>query len=174
MKNIPTMPTRIRTSYLTTLAGLAAATTLPAQQSERPNVIFILCDDLGFADIEAYGNQHIATPNINKLAKNGMSFTQMYASSTVSGPTRASLMTGEHTGRTKIRGHIEISPEGQAPLDTTVKTIAHLFKKAGYATGGFGKWGMGFPGSGSEPTDVGFDRFYGYNCQRQAHFYYPT
>ncbi len=172
--NTPTITNRPGSIFLAALAGVAVAAPISAQSPTQPNVIFFLCDDLGFADIEAYGNQHISTPNINKLAAKGMSFTQVYSSSTVSGPTRASLMTGEHTGRTKIRGHIEISPEGQAPLDTTVKTIAHLFKKAGYATGGFGKWGMGFPGSGSEPTDVGFDTFYGYNCQRQAHFYYPA
>jgi arylsulfatase A-like enzyme len=157
---------------LTALASLAFTNT-QAQQTEKTNVIFMMVDDLGFADVEVYGNQYISTPNINKLARNGMTFTQMYASCSVSAPTRASLMTGEHTGRTKIRGNREISPEGQEPLDPTVRTIAHVFKTAGYTTGAFGKWGLGFPGSGSEPTDVGFDRFYGYNCQRQSHFFYP-
>ncbi len=138
-----------------------------------PNVVFILCDDLGFSDIEAYGNQIISTPNINKLVNRGMSFTQFYAASTVSAPSRASLLTGQHVGYTKIRGNKEIYPEGQEPLDPSVKVIPQLFKQAGYTTGAFGKWGLGYPGSGSEPTDVGFDKFYGYNCQRESHSYYP-
>ncbi len=152
----------------------SAVFSLQGQNSEKPNVIFLLCDDLGFADIEAYGNQYISTPNINKLVNQGMSFTQNYAGSSVSAPSRASLMTGLHTGHTKVRGNHEISPEGQAPMKEGVKTIAQLFKKAGYKTGAFGKWGLGFPNSGSEPNDKGFDTFYGYNCQRQSHFYYPN
>lgn len=139
-----------------------------------PNVVYILADDLGFSDIEAYGNQHISTPNINKLTKDGMSFTQLYSGTSVSAPSRASLMTGQHTGHTKIRGNKEITPEGQEPLDPNVKTIAQLFKTAGYTTGAFGKWGLGYPGSVAEPTKMGFDKFYGYNCQRQAHSYYPS
>ena len=102
------------------------------KSSDTPNVIFILADDLGFSDIEAYGNQFISTPNINKLAKEGMSFTQLYSGTSVSAPSRACLMTGQHTGHTKIRGNREISPEGQEPLDGSVKTIAQLFKNAGY------------------------------------------
>lgn len=144
------------------------------KSSDTPNVIFILADDLGFSDIEAYGNQFISTPNINKLAKEGMSFTQLYSGTSVSAPSRACLMTGQHTGHTKIRGNREISPEGQEPLDGSVKTIAQLFKNAGYVTGAFGKWGLGYPGSAAEPNKVGFDKFYGYNCQRQAHSYYPA
>lgn len=143
------------------------------KSADAPNVIYFLCDDLGFSDIEVYGNQIISTPNINKLAKNGMSFTQHYSGSTVSAPSRASLVTGQHTGHTKIRGNREISPEGQEPIDVSVKTIAQLFKTAGFTTGAFGKWGLGYPGSGAEPNDVGFDTFYGYNCQRESHSYYP-
>ncbi len=162
---------------LATATGLSLASSfssLQAQDCEKPNVIFLLCDDLGFADIEAYGNQYIATPNINRLVNEGMSFTQNYAGASVSAPSRASLMTGLHTGHTKVRGNYEIAPEGQAPMREGIKTIAELFQSAGYTTGAFGKWGLGYPGSGSEPNDKGFDTFYGYNCQRQSHFYYPN
>lgn len=160
---------------LTSVAvGVNAQPAPKATKSTLPNVIYILADDLGFADIEAYGNQHISTPNISKLAQRGKSFTQHYAGSTVSAPSRACLLTGQHTGHTKIRGNREISPEGQEPLDKSVKTIAQLFKNAGYTTAAFGKWGLGYPGSGTEPNDVGFDQFYGYNCQRQAHSFYPA
>ncbi len=158
------------------VAANAQAAEAPKQSSAitTPNVIYIIADDLGYSDIEAYGNQHISTPNINKLAKSGMAFTQFYAGTSVSAPSRASLMTGQHTGHTKIRGNKELQPEGQEPLDPTVKTIAQLFKAAGYSTGAFGKWGLGYPGSVAEPTKMGFDKFYGYNCQRQAHSYYPA
>ena len=140
---------------------------------DRPNVIYLLCDDMGYSDIEAYGQQMISTPNLTKLVQQGMSFTQFYASTAVSAPSRASLMTGQHTGHTKIRGNMEIQPEGQEPLDPNVKTLGNLFQENGYVTGCFGKWGMGYPGSGGEVNDMGFDVFYGYNCQRKAHKYYP-
>ena len=161
----------------TVSVGLNAQADKIVTQSDepvRPNIIYIMADDLGFSDIEAYGNQHISTPNINKLTKDGMSFTQLYSGTSVSAPSRACLMTGQHTGHTKIRGNYDLSPEGQEPLDPTVKTIALLFKSAGYATGAFGKWGLGYPGSVAEPTKMGFDKFYGYNCQREAHSYYPA
>lgn len=141
--------------------------------TERPNVIYLLCDDMGYSDIEAYGQQMISTPNLTSLVNNGMSFTQFYASTAVSAPSRASLMTGQHTGHTKIRGNKEIQPEGQEPLDPNVETLGNLFQQNGYVTGCFGKWGMGYPGSGGEANDMGFDVFYGYNCQRKAHSYYP-
>lgn len=141
--------------------------------TERPNVIYLLCDDMGYSDIEAYGQQMISTPNLTWLVNNGMSFTQFYASTAVSAPSRASLMTGQHTGHTKIRGNKEIQPEGQEPLDPNVETLGNLFQQNGYVTGCFGKWGMGYPGSGGEANDMGFDVFYGYNCQRKAHKYYP-
>ncbi|MDO4707748.1 MAG: arylsulfatase [Porphyromonadaceae bacterium] len=145
---------------------------LQAQTAERPNVIFILADDLGYGDVGCYGQQIIQTPHIDALAREGVRFTDFYAGCSVSAPSRASLMTGLHTGRTKIRGNKEIQPEGQAPMaDRT--TLGTLFKSAGYRTGLFGKWGLGFPGSGAEPLDRGFDRFYGYNCQRVSHLYYP-
>ena len=169
-----------KTKYLPYISGsmLLSAVAAPAAlgqnlNPEKPNVIYFLCDDLGFADIEAYGNQHIATPNINRLAANGMSFTQHYSGSTVSGPSRACLMTGQHTGHTHIRGHIE-HPNGQEPLDPNVKILPQLFKSQGYATGVFGKWGLGHETSNTKPNDMGFDKFYGYINQVHAHTYYPT
>ncbi|MCD8209036.1 MAG: arylsulfatase [Bacteroidales bacterium] len=141
--------------------------------ASRPNVVFILADDLGYGDISPYGQQHILTPNLERLAAQGMVFTQAYAGCAVSAPSRASLMTGLHTGHTFIRGNFEIDPEGQCPMPAGTFTLGTLFQNAGYATGAFGKWGLGYPGSESDPLKVGFDEFFGYNCQRQAHHYYP-
>lgn len=157
---------------------MAAAMPLVSCQQEKAtepiNVIYILCDDMGYRDIEVYGQEKIETPSLNRMAEEGMKFTSFYAGTSVSAPSRASLMTGQHTGHTQIRGNKEIQPEGQAPLDPNVKTIAEMFKAAGYTTGCFGKWGLGYPGSGSEPINRGFDSFFGYNCQRYAHSYYPA
>lgn len=160
------------------LAGTAAAATLVScgtakTPESRPNVIYIMADDLGYADITPYGQQLIETPNIERLAAQGMLLTQCYAGCTVSAPSRASLMTGLHTGHTYVRGNYEIDPEGQCPMPAGTYTLGTLFSNAGYATGAFGKWGLGYPGSESVPSKVGFDRFYGYNCQRMAHTYYP-
>ena len=138
------------------------------------NVIYILADDLGYGDIGCYGQKFIKTPNLDRMAAEGMLFTQHYAGCTVSAPSRASLMTGLHTGHTQIRGNKEIAPEGQEPMRGDTYTIAKLFKSKDYTTGLFGKWGLGYPGSESEPNVMGFDEFYGYNCQRQAHTYYPN
>ena len=139
----------------------------------KPNVIFILADDLGYGDLSCYGQQKFATPNIDRLAKSGMLFTQHYSGATVCAPSRSALLTGMHTGHTPIRGNYEVKPEGQYPLPDSVTTIAEVFKQAGYKTGAFGKWGLGHPGSEGTPANQGFDEFYGYNCQRLAHHYYP-
>ncbi len=144
---------------------------LMAQQN-KPNVVFILADDLGYGDITPYGQKLIETPHLQKMAEEGMRFTDFYAGCSVSAPSRASLMTGLHTGHTQIRGNKEIKPEGQAPMGDK-PTLANLFKQAGYQTGIFGKWGLGYPSSGTEPLDKGFDTFTGYNCQRESHLYYP-
>lgn len=158
-------------SHISTLF-LSAISALGFSQNKTPNVIFILADDLGYSDIQPYGQEKILTPNLNAMARNGMQFMQFYAGTSVSAPSRASLMTGLHTGHTHVRGNKEYAPEGQEPLGTD-KTLGDLFQSAGYVTGCFGKWGLGFPSSGAETTDKGFDVFYGYNCQRQAHTYYP-
>jgi arylsulfatase A-like enzyme len=141
--------------------------------AKKPNVIYILADDLGYGDLSCYGQSHFQTPNIDALAKKGMKFTQHYSGSTVCAPSRCALLTGKHIGHAVVRGNSEFMPEGQQPMPADTVTMAHMFQKAGYTTGLFGKWGLGAPGSVSEPLKMGFDRFYGYNCQRQAHHYYP-
>lgn len=139
-----------------------------------PNIIFILADDLGYGDLGCYGQEKIKTPNIDRLASQGMRFTQFYSGSTVCAPARSSFLTGTHTGHTYIRGNKEVIPEGQEPLADSIKTFAMLLQKSGYTTGAFGKWSMGIVGSTGSPEKKGFDQFYGYNCQRQSHRYYPT
>ena len=142
--------------------------------SKRPNIVFIMADDLGYGDLGAYGQVKIETKHIDSLASSGMKFDNFYAGTSVCAPSRSSLMTGQHTGHTYIRGNKEIEPEGQQPLDDSVQTIAMLLQKAGYTTGAFGKWGLGMVGTTGAPDRKGFDEFYGYNCQRQSHRYYPT
>jgi arylsulfatase A len=154
------------------LVALVCLTTL-CQAARKPNVIYILADDLGYGDLSVYGQTHFKTPHIDALAARGMLFKQYYSGAPVCAPARAALMTGKHTGHTSIRGNSEVQPEGQSPMPADTRTLAHLFKSAGYTTGLFGKWGLGAPGSDSEPLKMGFDRFYGYNCQRHAHHYYP-
>ncbi len=141
--------------------------------ARAPNIIFILADDLGYGDISTLGQKRFKTPHIDALADEGMLFTQCYSGSTVCAPSRCSLLTGLHTGHTFVRGNAEIEPEGQASMPANTITVAHLLKQAGYKTAVFGKWGLGAPNSDSEPLKMGFDRFYGYNCQRLAHHYYP-
>ncbi|MGN5955249.1 arylsulfatase [Sphingobacterium lactis] len=143
-------------------------------QNKKPNIIFILADDLGYADVGAYGQEKILTPNIDELAKNGKLYTDFYAGAPVCAPSRSSLMTGQHTGHTYIRGNKEIVPEGQEPLAANIETFVQNLKAAGYKTGAFGKWGLGMVGTTGDPLKKGFDVFYGYNCQRQSHRYYPT
>lgn len=144
-----------------------------SQDSLRPNIVYILADDLGYGDLSCYGQEHFETPHIDELAASGMLFTQHYAGTTVCAPSRASLMTGKHTGHTYIRGNKEWQPEGQYPLEAGAFTLAEALQESGYTTGAFGKWGLGYPGSEGDPVNQGFDRFYGYNCQRMAHNYYP-
>lgn len=143
-------------------------------QQKKPNIVFILADDLGYADIGAYGQTKIKTPHLDNLAKQGMKFTEFYTGTSVCAPSRSSLLTGQHTGHTYIRGNKELEPEGQEPLVDSVVTFAMQLKDAGYTTGAFGKWGLGMVGTSGDPNRKGFDNFYGYNCQRQAHTYYPT
>ncbi len=140
---------------------------------KKPNIIFILADDLGYGDLSFLGQQYIETPAIDRLAREGMFFSSFYSGSTVCAPSRSAFLTGLHTGHTPIRGNSEVQPEGQYPLADSVQTIPEILKSAGYVTGAFGKWGLGFPGSEGDPINQGFDRFFGYNCQRYAHRYYP-
>lgn len=142
--------------------------------AQRPNIVLIIADDLGYGDISVNGQQLIRTTNIDKLAEEGIVFKQFYAGATVCAPSRSSLLTGLHTGHTFIRGNVSVSPEGQQPIPAAVITITEILKQAGYRTGAFGKWGLGPVGSSGDPNKHGFDKFYGYNCQGLAHRYYPT
>jgi uncharacterized sulfatase len=150
-------------------ALLALLYPLPAQQPKRPpNIIFLLADDLGYGDLGCYGQKQIQTPNIDRLAADGMRFTQFYAGSTVCAPSRCTLMTGYHTGHCWIRANALMN------LRPTDVTVAKVLKDAGYATGLFGKWGLGTEGGEGQPTRQGFDEFYGYLDQNHAHNYYPA
>jgi arylsulfatase A-like enzyme len=138
-----------------------------------PNIVYILADDLGYGDLGCYGQQRFSTPNIDRIARDGMLFRQHYTGCTVSAPSRSSLMTGMHTGHTPVRGNKEFKPEGQFPLPASSLTIAEVLKSNGYTTGAFGKWGLGFINTEGDPNAQGFDEFFGYNCQGLAHNYYP-
>ncbi|UCE05408.1 MAG: arylsulfatase [bacterium] len=139
----------------------------------KPNIIFILADDLGYGDLGCYGQEKIKTPFLDKMATEGIRFTDHYAGSPVCAPSRCTLMTGLHTGHAFIRGNYEVRPEGQLALTTESVTVAEILKKAGYITGAVGKWGLGGPVSTGEPNRKGFDFWYGHLCQRKAHSYYP-
>ncbi|OUJ75146.1 arylsulfatase [Hymenobacter crusticola] len=164
---------------LTTLLFLLSivcsfAFTQTTQKAKRPpNIIFILADDLGYGDVSCYGQKRFKTPNIDRLAAEGMKFTQAYAGTAVCSPSRSSMFTGQHTGHTPVRGNLAVKPEGQYPLPDSTVIIPQLLKRAGYATGCFGKWGLGGPGTSGDPVNKGFDEFFGYNSQTLAHNYYP-
>jgi arylsulfatase A-like enzyme len=151
---------------------LSMATLLLGAEGEKPNLVYLLLDDAGYGDLSCYGQQKFATPNMDRLAAEGLRFTQHYSGSTVCAPTRCCLMTGVHTGHSYVRGNREVRPEGQSPMPSDIVTLPRLLKQAGYTTGAFGKWGLGAPGSPSDPAHH-FDVFFGYNCQREAHTYYP-
>ncbi len=160
------------------------------QKAVKPNIIYILADDLGYAELGCYGQEKIVTPNIDALATNGMRFTQHYAGAPVCAPSRCVLLTGKHLGHAQIRGNDEWADrgpvwdfeamatdpnlEGQRPLKTGTITVGTLLQSAGYKTAVVGKWGLGAPLTEGIPNKQGFDFFYGYNCQRQAHTYFPV
>jgi len=169
------------------IAGLCAAFpahTVAGAQRRRPHVVFILSDDLGYGDVGCYGQKKIRTPNIDAIAAAGMRFTQFYSGNPVCAPSRCTLMTGYHTGHAQVRNNKQVGGDdawtlgattgGQWPLAEDTFTVGHLFKKAGYVTGAFGKWGLGRVGTTGDPQKQGFDHFFGYICQRQAHTYYPN
>ncbi|MBI1830437.1 MAG: sulfatase-like hydrolase/transferase, partial [Planctomycetes bacterium] len=156
----------MRTLLALTLV-LSFAPAALAQPAKKPNIIFILADDLGYGDLGCYGQKKIKTPNLDRMASQGLRFTQAYAGSTVCAPSRCVLMTGKHTGHAAIRGNALV------PLRPQDITIATLLKRLGYFTGLIGKWGLGEPGSTGIPTKQGFDYFFGYLNQRHAHNYYP-
>ena len=171
-----------------------AATVVPGCRAEavngttkgkrKPNIIYILTDDLGYAEVGCYGQKKIKTPNIDRLAKEGMKFTQHYSGSPVCAPSRCTLMTGLHTGHAQVRNNKQTGGSegwklgsttgGQHPLKEGTVTVAKLLKDVGYKTGAYGKWGLGTYSDSGAPDKQGFDHFYGYICQRQAHTYYPN
>ncbi len=140
----------------------------------RPNIVFILADDLGYGDLGCFGQKKIRTPNLDRLAAEGIRFTQHYSGNAVCAPSRCVLMTGKHPGHAFIRDNREQKPEGQLAVPEDTVMLPKLLKTQGYVTGAFGKWGLGGPGSTGDPLKQGFDRFFGFNCQRRAHNYYPT
>ncbi len=189
----------MRLLYPKFLIGGAAALTLgtvpqnafakKAKQAPKPNILYIMCDDMGYGDLGCYGQKYISTPNIDSLARQGIRFTQAYAGSPVSAPSRASLMTGQHSGHCEVRGNkeywsaqdtvmygdnIDFAVVGQHPYDPNHIILPEIMKDNGYTTGMFGKWAGGYEGSVSTPDKRGIDEFYGYICQFQAHLYYPN
>lgn len=158
----------------------------PAIGARPPNIVFILADDLGYGDIGAFGQKLIRTPNLDRMAAEGLKLTQHYSGNAVCAPSRCVLMTGRHPGHAFIRDNRQAANarglsrvgkpefEGQHPIPPDTLTMAEAFKQLGYTTGGFGKWGLGGPGSTGEPLKQGFDRWFGYNCQGVAHNFYPT
>lgn len=140
---------------------------------DRPNIVLVVADDLGYGELGCYGQRWIKTPNIDSLAANGMRLTQFYAGSPVCAPSRCVLLTGKHTGHAFIRDNGEVQPEGQRPLAESELTISQQLHDHGYHCGAIGKWGLGMVGSVGDPNRRGFDLFFGYNCQRHAHNHYP-
>jgi arylsulfatase len=154
---------------------LGAVAPCPAEE-KPPNIVFIIADDLGYGDLGCYGQKKIRTPNIDRLATEGMRFTAHYSGSNVCAPSRCVLMTGKHPGHGYIRDNRQAKgfPEGQEPVPADTLQLPLLLRKQGYTLGGFGKWGLGPVGSTGDPLKQGFDRWYGFNCQGVAHNYYPT
>lgn len=163
--------------------------TVASVWAQKPNIIYIMCDDMGYGDLGCYGQKYIHTPHIDAMAAQGMRFTQAYAGSPVSAPSRASLMTGQHTGHCEVRGNKEYWRDvpmmlygqnkeytrvGQHPYDPDHVLLPEIMKDNGYTTGMFGKWAGGYEGSVSTPDKRGIDEYYGYICQFQAHLYYPN
>lgn len=158
---------------LVPLLLLAAVAVAPAAQN-KPNIIFILSDDLAQGDVGAYGQKLIQTPRLDRMAREGTRYTQAYCGTSVCAPSRTALMTGLHSGHAPVRGNWEMPNEGQLPLPASTVTVAQLLKSAGYATALAGKWGMGMFDTTGSPLKKGFDHQIGYNCQRHAHSYFPT
>jgi arylsulfatase len=181
-----------RRDFLRALGASAAGVAISGQGAclpraagdRRPNIVFIMADDLGYGEVGAYGQTKIRTPHMDRMAREGMRFTQHYSGSPVCAPSRCVLLTGTHSGHAYIRGNDEmadrgdvwrdLSLEGQRPLPPGTTTVGTLLQEAGYVTGAMGKWGLGGPGSTGAPNLQGFDRWYGYLGQRLAHNYYPV
>jgi len=169
------MKTTIELAFLGILALFQIGCTSPETEDQKPNIIFIMADDLGYGDLGCYGQEIIKTPNLDQMAADGIMFTQHYAGSTVCAPSRCSLMTGLHMGHAEVRGNkqAKTKPFGQYPLSERAVTVASLLKNAGYKTAMIGKWGLGNAGGSGDPANQGFDYYYGYLDQVLAHNYYP-
>lgn len=166
--------------------SLAAGKQAQATAAQRPNIIFVMVDDMGYGDLGAYGQRHIQMPRVDQMAREGIRYTNVYTGSPVCAPSRSVLMTGQHTGHTWIRdnttsvaghGAVPCSGEGaglRVPLRPEDVTVAEVLKEAGYVTGITGKWGLGEPGTTGLPNLQGFDEWRGLLNQRIAHSYYPT
>ncbi len=169
--------------------GMVLIPSIMLGKGKQPNIVFILCDDMGYGDLACYGQPFINTPCIDEMAREGMRFTQAYAGAPVSAPSRATIMTGQHTGHTHVRGNKEywrdvppvfygknrdFSVVGQEPYDPNHVILPEIMKDMGYRTGMFGKWAGGYEGSVSTPDKRGIDEYYGYICQFQAHLYFPN
>ena len=175
--------------FLFGCTALAAAAVNAQGTNAKPNIIYIMCDDMGYGDLGCYGQMYIATPHIDQMAAEGMRFTQAYAGSPVSAPSRATFMTGQHSGHTHVRGNkeywsgnntvkygdnVDYALVGQEPYDPDHIILPEIMKQNGYTTGMFGKWAGGYEGSVSTPDKRGIDEYYGFICQFQAHLYYPN
>ncbi|MCA9197083.1 MAG: arylsulfatase [Planctomycetales bacterium] len=167
------MPIRLIWFILFGAGGLTAFA-VAEDSPQRPNIIFILSDDIAQGDLGCYGQKLIQTPHLDRMAAEGTRYLQAYCGTSVCAPSRSSLMTGLHMGHCPIRANREIQPEGQMPLPAGTVTIAKILQDAGYATACTGKWGMGMFDTSGSPFKVGMDHFFGYNCQRHAHSYFPT
>jgi arylsulfatase len=159
---------------LLTVIALGFTSSGFAAEKRPPNIILIVADDLGWAELGCYGQKHIRTPSIDKLAAGGMKFDRFYAGCAVCAPSRCALMTGKHMGHAAIRDNRATPPEGQWPIGKDDLCFPELLKKQGYATGAMGKWGLGMWDTTGSPLKNGFDHFFGYNCQGHAHTHYPT
>jgi len=166
--------------YFILLSTSSASAQSNSRTTQRPNVIYIYADDLGYGELGCYGQQKIRTPFLDQLAREGMRFTQHYTGAPVCAPARCMLLTGKHSGHSYIRGNYELGgfedslEGGQMPLPAGTFTIAHMMKQSGYITGAIGKWGLGMHSNSGDPNKQGFDYFYGYLDQKQAHNFYPT
>ncbi len=180
----------IVTFYIMATVSACTAGKTTFSKNTKPNIIYILADDLGFGELGIYDQDKIETPNLDALGRNGKIFMQHYSSAPVCAPARYMLLTGKHSGHSYIRGNdewrergevwdfkkavLDSTLEGQRPMPESEILFASILQKNGYITSLFGKWGLGAPHTNSIPTKMGFDYFYGYNCQRQAHTYYPV
>ncbi len=171
---------RITFPFIIALSILAITSCQQSEQQtaedespQKPNIIYIMADDLGYADLGSYGQQLFSTPNIDQLAKEGMRFTDHYAGTAVCAPSRCVLVTGKHTGRAAIRGNRLWLPHGDTPLADSIETVAEILKPVGYTTGMIGKWGLGISETEGNANAQGWDYFYGYTDQVLAHNYWP-